>query len=59
MTVSQSQKAKPVDAPALRTGAEYLHSLRDGRHVYVDGELVKDVPSIRHFAGRPFTGLPV
>ena len=53
MTVSQSQKAKPVDAPALRTGAEYLHSLRDGRRVYVDGELVKDVtehPAFREAA---------
>jgi 4-hydroxyphenylacetate 3-monooxygenase len=53
MTVSQSQKAKPVDAPALRTGAEYLRSLRDGRRVYVDGELVKDVtehPAFREAA---------
>jgi 4-hydroxyphenylacetate 3-monooxygenase len=28
---------------SLRTGAEYLRSLRDGRRVFVDGEPVKDV----------------
>jgi len=27
----------------MRSGEEYLRSLKDGRHVYVDGELVKDV----------------
>ena len=32
-------------APALRTGAAYLESLRDGRCVLVDGERVKDVTS--------------
>jgi 4-hydroxyphenylacetate 3-monooxygenase len=53
MTVSQSQNAKPVDAPALRTGSEYLRSLRDGWRVYVNGELVKDVtahPAFREAA---------
>ena len=37
----------------LRTGAEYLKSLRDGRRVYLDGELVKDVtehPALREAA---------
>ena len=33
--VNQAQK--------MRSGEEYLRSLRDGRHIYVDGELVKDV----------------
>jgi 4-hydroxyphenylacetate 3-monooxygenase len=42
--------AAQVSSPSLRTGAEYLHSLRDGRQVYVDGELVKDVTTHRAFA---------
>ena len=29
----------------IRTGEQYLESIRDGRQVYVDGEKVKDVPS--------------
>ena len=29
----------------IRTGADYLTSIRDGREVYVNGERVKDVPS--------------
>ena len=29
----------------MRTGAEYLESLRDGRKVYVGGELVDDITS--------------
>lgn len=29
----------------IRTGAQYLQSIRDGREVYVNGERVKDVPS--------------
>jgi 4-hydroxyphenylacetate 3-monooxygenase len=40
-------------ASALRSGAEYLKSLRDGRRVYLDGELVKDVtehPALREAA---------
>jgi 4-hydroxyphenylacetate 3-monooxygenase len=35
------------------TGEEYLESLRDGRHVYIDGELVADVtehPAFRNSA---------
>src|SRR5438445_3509224 len=34
----------------MRTGAEYLRSLQDGRQVYVDGEAVADV--VRHLAFR-------
>lgn len=34
----------------LRTGADYLRSLRDGRQVFVDGELVKDVTAHPAFA---------
>ena len=41
--------ARP-QASTLRTGSEYLHSLNDGRAVYVDGELVKDVTKHPAFA---------
>ena len=37
----------------MRSGAEYLRSLKDGRCVYVDGERVKDVtvhPAFREAA---------
>ena len=34
----------------MRTGDEYLRSLNDGRRVYVDGELVKDVTRHPAFA---------
>ncbi|MGD9846842.1 MAG: 4-hydroxyphenylacetate 3-hydroxylase family protein [Variibacter sp.] len=54
----QTQAARPAPAarPAassMRTGAEYLRSLNDGRQVFVDGELVKDVtahPAFREAA---------
>src|SRR5262245_27228944 len=29
----------------IRTGAEYIESIRDGREVYIAGERVKDVPT--------------
>ena len=29
----------------IRTGQEYLESIRDGREVYIEGERVKDVPT--------------
>lgn len=29
----------------IRTGAQYIESIRDGREVYVNGERVRDVPS--------------
>jgi 4-hydroxyphenylacetate 3-monooxygenase len=43
----------------MRTGAEYLRSLKDGRGVFVDGERVKDVtahPAFRQ-AARSIAGL--
>jgi 4-hydroxyphenylacetate 3-monooxygenase len=46
-------KPQPSQAHALRTGAEYLRSLNDGRQVFLDGELVKDVaahPALREAA---------
>lgn len=33
----------------IRTGAEYIESIRDGREVWLNGEQVKDVPSHPHF----------
>jgi len=35
----------------MRTGADYLRSLNDGRRVFVDGELVKDVTAHPAFRG--------
>ena len=37
----------------LKTGAEYLSKLRDGRKVYYDGRLIEDAsaePGLRHTA---------
>ena len=53
MNVFQPKPAAKSVAPSLRTGSEYLRSLRDGRRVFVDGELVKDVtehPAFRQAA---------
>src|SRR4029077_13233878 len=35
----------------MRTGAEYLRSLKDGRRIFVDGERVKDVTAHPAFRG--------
>jgi 4-hydroxyphenylacetate 3-monooxygenase len=35
----------------MRSGSDYLASLSDGRHVYLDGHLVEDVPSHPAFSG--------
>src|ERR1044072_1541357 len=35
----------------MRTGADYLRSLKDGRRVFVDGEPVKDVTTHPAFNG--------
>jgi 4-hydroxyphenylacetate 3-monooxygenase len=35
--------------PVARTGAQHIQSLRDGRTVYIDGELVADVTTHRAF----------
>ena len=39
----------------LRTGAQYLDSLRDGRQVWINGERVADVTT--HAAFRPIVSL--
>jgi 4-hydroxyphenylacetate 3-monooxygenase len=36
---------------AIRTGKQFLESLRDDRQIWIDGELVKDVTTDRRFAG--------
>jgi 4-hydroxyphenylacetate 3-monooxygenase len=52
MNATQGVAARPTDGGAkLRTGAEFLHSLRDGRRVLVDGESVGDVTKHPAFAG--------
>ena len=48
--VETTSKTKSAGAASLRTGAEYLRSLKDGRQVFVDGERVDDVT--RHKALR-------
>lgn len=35
----------------IRTGTEFIDSMRDGRAIYIDGERVKDVTSDPRFAG--------
>jgi 4-hydroxyphenylacetate 3-monooxygenase len=59
MSVQRATASEPSTAKPLRTGAEYLRSLRDGRRVYLNGELVKDVtehPALRE-AARAIAGL--
>jgi aromatic ring hydroxylase len=34
----------------LRTGQDYVESLRDGREMWIDGEQVEDVPTHPAFA---------
>src|SRR6202166_48776 len=41
--MTQSNSMEPHVTTKCRTGAEHLQSLRDGRTVYIDGELVRDV----------------
>lgn len=35
----------------IRTGKEYVDSLRDGRHLYIDGKLVRDVTEYQPMKG--------
>jgi 4-hydroxyphenylacetate 3-monooxygenase len=46
----RSQASPAKAGPALRTGADYLRALQDGRRVFVDGEQIADVT--RHPAFR-------
>ena len=50
MTVPSQDRVKSAATP-LRTGAEYLRSLNDGRAVFVEGERVKDVTNHKAFRG--------
>src|SRR6516162_1475511 len=52
MTTPQTSRPSST-VPSLRTGAEYLRSLNDGRQIFVDGEKVADVtkhPAFREAA---------
>jgi 4-hydroxyphenylacetate 3-monooxygenase len=49
MSVTQNEGSSTQGVSSLRTGSEYLRSLRDGRQVFVDGEAVKDVTQHRAF----------
>ena len=44
-----STAARPGAGPSLRSGAEYLRSLNDGRQVFVDGERVANVAEHKAF----------
>jgi 4-hydroxyphenylacetate 3-monooxygenase len=49
----QQRNPKPKTAGAMRSGADYLRSLKDGRQIFVDGEKVADVtiyPAFREAA---------
>src|SRR5262245_6043503 len=51
--LSQAHSQNPSTAESLRTGADYLRSLQDGRQVFVDGARVADVvghPAFREAA---------
>ena len=51
--MSASQQMPRPKTASMRTGAQYLESLRDGRYVFVDGERVNDVtthPAFRQAA---------
>jgi aromatic ring hydroxylase len=51
---ASASNVRRTDAPLIRreppTGKEFLESLRDGRVIYFDGELVKDVTTHPAFA---------
>jgi 4-hydroxyphenylacetate 3-monooxygenase len=49
-TVQDAARRVAAGGAPLRTGADYLRSLRDGRQVFVEGELVKDVTTHPAFA---------
>ncbi len=51
MTMLSQDRPKSGGKPStsLRTGAEYLRSLNDGRAVFVEGERVKDVSQHKAF----------
>src|SRR5262245_41651139 len=49
MSTLSQDRPKTAAATPLRTGADYLRSLNDGRTVFVDGEKVKDVTKHKAF----------
>lgn len=50
VAVGSAKNVANAGGTALRTGAEFLHALRDDRQVFVDGERVKDVTRHPAFA---------
>ena len=52
MSEQSAVQAHAAAAPPMRTGAQYLDSIHaDGRRVYYEGELVRDVTSHPAFKG--------
>src|ERR1700751_2352103 len=49
-SASRGEPRKPRNVTVLRTGKDYIESLRDGREVWIDGEQVQDVPTHPAFA---------
>lgn len=49
LQMSAKIKSQAGTSSSLRTGADYLRSLKDGRRVLVDGELVDDVTEHKAF----------
>lgn len=53
MTINTDIKSSAMSGAkkGVRTGAEYIASLQDGRSVWIDGERIKDVTLDRRFRG--------
>src|SRR6201987_802152 len=49
-SASRGEPRKPRNVTVLRTGKDYIESLRDGREVWIDGEQVTDVATHPAFA---------
>ena len=50
LTGADRRSSKAEELTVLRTGKDYIESLRDGREVWIDGEQVQDVPTHPAFA---------
>src|SRR6185437_2725543 len=55
MVRSAQKPSRAEERKVLRTGKDYIESLRDGREVWIDGERVTDVPT--HPAFAPVVGV--
>ena len=45
--IQRMRESRVTCIAMIRTGSQYLDSIRDGREVYINGERVKDVTAIR------------